>query len=159
MYGVTPNDPYLYGDANKCPYLCGDHNNTLYLWGHHLVSDRICRAPSKYAMLLYGAHRHALDLSGSSELNYSFYWVCADYKLQTLVAPNLWGARPHPLFLFARDDTVLAVTFAAAAARALGLRRCGRGARTSTATTLGTSSSCTLNSSPASVAAGRWCCC
>ena len=92
LYGVTPNDPYLYGDANKCPYLCGDHNDTLYLWGHHLVSDRICRALSKYAMLLYGAHRHAPDLSGSSELNYSIYWVCADYKLQTLVAPNLWGA-------------------------------------------------------------------
>jgi hypothetical protein len=47
---------------------------------HHLVSDRICRALSKYAMLLYGAHRHALDLYGSSEFNYSFYWVCADYR-------------------------------------------------------------------------------
>ena len=52
------------------PYLCGDHNDTLYLWGHHLVSDRICRALSKYAMLLYGAHMHAPNLSGSSELNY-----------------------------------------------------------------------------------------
>ena len=62
LYGVTPNDPYLYGDANKFPYQCGDHNGTPYLWGHHLVSYRICRALGKYAMLLYGAQRHALDL-------------------------------------------------------------------------------------------------
>ena len=80
LYGVTPNDPYLYGDANKCPYLCGDRNDTLYLWGHHLVSDRICRALSRYAMLLYGAHRHALDLLGSSELNYRIYRAYAKYK-------------------------------------------------------------------------------
>ena len=110
IYMVTQiNVPYLFEATRYCmvlpqttriymvtqinvPYLCGDHNDTLYLWGHHLVSDRICRALSKYAMLLYGAHRHAPDLSGSSELNYSIYWVCADYKLQTLVAPNLWGA-------------------------------------------------------------------
>ena len=86
IYMVTQiNVPYLFEATRYCmvlpqttriymvtqinvPYLCGDHNDTLYLWGHHLVSDRICRALSKYAMLLYGAHRHALDLLGVRRL-------------------------------------------------------------------------------------------
>ena len=86
IYMVTQiNVPYLFEATRYCmvlpqttriymvtqinvPYLCGDHNDTLYLWGHHLVSDRICRALSKYAMLLYGAHRHAPNLSGSTRV-------------------------------------------------------------------------------------------
>ena len=100
-WGVTQNDPYLLGGAKKCTVSMGSWINVPYLWGHRLVNDRICRALNKNAVFLYGAHKHALNLLGSSELNYSFYWVCADYKLQTSVAPNLWGAAaslpPPPL--------------------------------------------------------------
>jgi hypothetical protein len=38
-WGVTQNDPYLLGGANKCTVSMGSWINVPYLWGHHLVND------------------------------------------------------------------------------------------------------------------------